>query len=375
MITDRLGLYIHVPFCASRCYYCDFCSQATRDVDKMRAYTKALCSEIVDFSKKQVDKRVVDTLYLGGGTPILLPEQCIEQILNCITSCFELDSDAEITIEANPKTADCKKLCHLFSLGINRLSVGMQSANDGELKLLGRAHSFEDTRHFFADARRAGFENISLDLMYGIPGQSLESFGASIDEAILLAPEHISSYCLKIEEGTSFYRRRDSLSLPDDDTVSDMYELLCDRLEGHGYNKYEISNFSLTGRESRHNLKYWEYNDYIGFGPGAHSFFEGERIAILPDIDRYIAGEIDKEVQSISADEAENEYVMLSMRLSRGVSAEEFEARFCKSFYSVFGKALEKFSPEFVTLDSDGCRFTQKGMYVSNYILSEVLNF
>ena len=378
MTTDRLGIYIHIPFCASKCYYCDFCSVSAAKRDKIDAYVSALLNEIKVFAQGQKTKRQVDTLYFGGGTPTLLSIDNFSDILSCVKDCFELFPEAEITVEANPKTASAEKLSQMRGLGINRLSIGMQSVHNGELKALGRIHSFEDFESFYADARETGFDNISVDLMYGIPEQTADSFETSVRKLLELTPEHISSYCLKIEEGTRFYQRRDSLVLPTEDTVCDMYENMGNILQSAGYNKYEISNFARPGRESRHNLKYWQYDDYIGFGSGAHSFFEGKRFANSRDIDAYImtGGLGVRECEEvISSSEAENEYIMLGMRLAKGIDIPEYQLRFKKDFSQGFGKKLQKFSPEFVILSENNCRFTDKGMFVSNYILSEILDF
>ena len=378
MTTDTLGIYIHVPFCASKCYYCDFCSVAAAKQEKIDAYVKALINEMTEFARGYDCKFKVDTLYFGGGTPTLLSVENFADILTAAGDLFELLPDAEITAEANPKTANQDKLCSMRQLGINRLSIGMQSVHDGELKALGRIHKFKDFESFYTDARCAGFDNISVDLMYGIPEQTMESFEESVKRLLELAPEHISSYCLKIEEGTKFYERRELLVLPDEDTVSDMYEKMGHILQSAGYNKYEISNFSRPHRESRHNTKYWTYDDYIGFGSGAHSFFGGKRFANSRDIDGYILSNglgVSEGEEIISPTEAENEYIMLGMRLACGIDTHEYEARFKKDFYESFGKKFEKFSPEFISLDKDTCKFTQKGMFVSNYILSEILDF
>ena len=337
-----------------------------------------MCREIKLISselKKSGKEPFVDTIYFGGGTPTLLTLSQFNQVFDSLKANFKIADNCEITTEANPKSIDRQKLFALRELGFNRLSIGMQSANDNELKALGRIHGFDDFRKIFGDARAAGFENISADLMYGIPEQTKESFCHSIDALISMSPEHISSYCLTVEENTPFYKRRDSLALPSEDTVSDMYCLMSARLAEHGYKKYEISNFSRIGYESRHNNKYWLLDNYIGLGASAHSCFDGIRFAHSRDIDAYISGENtfeqieenDKRVQM-------NEYVMLGMRLCRGISFGEFKARFKAEFLSEFD-GLVKFAPEFVQVDKNGCRFTDKGMLVSNYILSEVLDF
>lgn len=378
MITDKLGIYIHIPFCLSKCHYCDFCSLPAAKTDKIDAYAVALLNEIATFANNRDKKQTVDTVYFGGGTPTLLSVENLSDILSCVKENFELLTDVEITIEANPKTADRQKLSDIRSLGVNRLSIGMQSVHDGELKALGRIHTYRDFEQFYYDSRKAGFDNVSVDLMYGIPMQSMDSFDVSLRRLCELSPEHISSYCLKIEENTRFYQKKDTLALPDEDTVCDMYEHMSNILSDAGYNKYEISNFSREGKESRHNLKYWKYDDYTGFGSGAHSYVDGVRYSNSRDIDAYIAtlglgAREDREY--ISKNTAKNEYVMLRMRLARGIDASEYRLRFSGDFMEDFGNNFKKFSPEFVTVSEKDCRFTDRGMLVSNYILSEILDF
>ena len=374
----NVGIYIHVPFCLSKCHYCDFCSVQRADEEKKARYVESLCREIALFSQKIGecgDVPVADTVYFGGGTPTLLSAGQISLVLSEVERGFGIDRDAEITIEANPKTADKNKLSELRKIGINRLSIGMQSVHDNELKSLGRIHNFEDFKTMFCEARESGFDNISADLMYGIPLQTRESFGKSVETLALLSPEHISSYCLTIEDETNFGRRRDKLVLPDEDAVSDMYSDMTSVLNQHGYQKYEISNFSKSGRESRHNVKYWCLEDYLGFGAAAHSFFNEKRFAHSRDIEAYLRGEsIIIDVEELSQKELINEYVMLGMRLSRGVRFADFKAKFGIDFVGIFGK-IQKYAPEFVCIDEYGCRFTEKGMFVSNFILSDVLDF
>ncbi len=377
-MTDNLGIYIHIPFCLSKCYYCDFCSVSRVDEGKMQGYADALCREVKLISselKKSGKEPPVDTVYFGGGTPTLLSVSQFKQILDSLKANFKVSDNCEITTEANPKSIDRQNLFALRELGLNRLSIGMQSANDNELKALGRIHGFDDFCKIFEDAREAGFENISADLMYGIPEQTSESFCHSIDTLVSMSPEHISSYCLTVEENTPFYKRRDRLALPSEDAVSEMYSLMSTRLQEKGYKKYEISNFSRIGYESRHNNKYWLLDNYIGLGASAHSCFDGVRFAHSRDIDAYINGENTFEQIEENDKRAQmNEYVMLGMRLCRGVSFSEFEARFEADFLSEF-QGFVKFAPEFVQIDKNGCRFTDKGMFVSNYILSETLDF
>lgn len=375
--SRNVGIYIHVPFCKSKCLYCDFCSCIPKDHGMMDGYTNALISDIKSsFGTLDTSDVTADTVYFGGGTPTLLDAGMLERILGALSDRFRISCDTEITAECNPKTVDREKLSQLRRVGINRLSIGMQSAIDSELKLMGRTHRACDIKKVVEDARCADFNNISVDLMYGIPGQTYESFDISLDTAIALDVEHISSYALKLEENTPFYRMREKLSFPDDDAVCDMYEHMCNVLHDKGYNRYEISNFSRSGYESRHNLKYWQYSDYFGFGAAAHSFVHGERIENTSDIDAYIRGDaIIRSREIIDRNEQMNEYVMLAMRLEHGVDMGEFSCVFGCDFMEKFGASFAKYSPEFLTLEGGRCAFTQKGFFVCNYILSDILSF
>ncbi|MBQ4091211.1 MAG: radical SAM family heme chaperone HemW [Clostridia bacterium] len=366
-----MGIYIHVPFCRSKCYYCDFCSQTRATEEQRELYVNRLIGEISSY-KENGRELVADTVYFGGGTPTLLDAGQLGRILCAVDSVFGIEKNAEITAETNPKTVDAKALRDIRNAGVNRLSIGMQSANDVELRALGRIHTYNDFLVTFSEAREAGFDNISADLMYGIPEQTKESFEHSVRALAALCPEHISSYSLTVEEGTPFYRRRDSLALPDEDRVSDMYLMMSDILRDSGYEKYEISNFAHKGRESRHNVKYWRCEEYIGFGPAAHSFFAGRRYSNSRDIGSYLGGQDIRSLEPpMSKREAMDEFVMLGMRLSRGIDKAEFSALFGEDFDILYGNTFARFAPEFVYIDKVVCRFTDKGMLVSNYILSE----
>lgn len=373
----NVGIYIHVPFCLSKCHYCDFCSIQRANDEKKEIYVGRLCEEIAFFAEKiseSGEMPVADTVYFGGGTPTLLTAEQIGRILRVINEKFGIDKDAEITAETNPRSADGKKLAEIRKTGVNRLSIGMQSVHDSELRALGRIHSFDDFKVTFSEAREAGFDNISVDLMYGIPLQTKESFCQSVETLAAISPDHISSYSLSVEEGTNFYRRRDSLSLPDEDSVSDMYADMGRILTKYGYHKYEISNFARDGRESRHNLKYWRCEDYLGFGAAAHSYFDGKRFAHSRDIDAYLRGEsIIIDIEDISVRESMNEYAMLGMRLAEGIDFDAFSQRYGRDFWREFS-AFRKYAPEFVEIGDKYCRFTEKGMFVSNYILSDALD-
>ncbi len=369
-----MGVYIHIPFCLSKCYYCDFCSLPHRKPQEIEEYVSRLVREIKLFDKKE--KRCAKTVYFGGGTPTLLSVEQFKQILDAVNSVFMLCEDTEITAECNPKSADLVKLRGMRECGINRLSIGLQSVHDNELRALGRVHTYKDFLATYLDARQAGFNNISFDLMYGIPEQSIDSFLEGLCRVIELAPEHISSYSLILEEETRFYERRELLPLPSEDEVTAMYEKMTDLLEKSGYTKYEVSNFARAGYESRHNLIYWNYGDYIGFGSSAHSFVDRVRSANSRDVAAYIRGEdVRKILEYIGETEAQNEYVMLGMRLTRGVSRAEFFDLFGVDLFDLFGDRFKKYTDKYVEMDDFGCRFTTEGFFVSNTILSDVLDF
>ena len=367
---------MHVPFCVQKCLYCDFCSFPKYDEDGVRAYVGALCREIARYGAS-ADGYSVDTVYFGGGTPTLLPISEFERIFASIYENFSVENGAEISCECNPATADEEYFYALRELGANRLSIGLQSVNKAELRALGRIHGYRDFVDTYDSARRVGFENISADLMYGIPEQTLQSFDRSLCSLSSLAPEHISVYGLKIEDGTPFGKMRERLILPDEDIEYEMYMLCSERLAEFGYAKYEISNFSRRGYESRHNVKYWTGEDYLGFGVAAHSFFAGERFANSRDIKGYILGEsIECERRKISRADQMTEYVMLRMRLARGVEFSDFKARFGVDFNDVYANAFAKYEMGgYVTRGAESISFTDRGFLVSNFILSDVLDF
>lgn len=374
-MKKTLGIYIHIPFCLKKCNYCDFCSfVGVNDTVKER-YVDALCRHISNYAKKCADY-TVDSIYFGGGTPTLLPIRLFEKIFEKLRESFNVSDKSEITVECNPKTADVTYFKALHRMGVNRLSLGVQSANDNELKALGRVHTWQDSVKAFSDARMSGFENISVDIMFGIPEQSEKSFGNTLDKIKELRPTHVSAYGLIIEENTPFYVNFENLVLPDEDTEYTMYTGACRCLEEIGLVRYEISNFSLPGKESFHNLKYWKREEYLGFGVSAHSFFDETRFSCPSSLDEYIGGNFILDSTGISPNDRENEFVMLGMRLEKGISEREFENRFGKSFDSVYGKALEKFERSGFVVREDGrCRFTDNGFYVSNTVLSELLSF
>ena len=373
--SKMLGLYIHIPFCKRKCFYCDFCSVAGENEELVKGYVRELKRCLCDYAKK-ADGHLVDTIYIGGGTPTVLPVALLGEILEACFSEYSVLPDAEISVEANPGTVTAEYLSELRTLGVNRLSIGLQSMQNNELSALGRIHDRDTFLSTFYSAREAGFDNISVDLMYGIPEQTMDSFKDTLRKAIELSPEHISAYCLKVEEGTPFGKMGEKLVLPDDDTVSDMYEECVRMLADAGYCRYEISNFSKSGRESRHNMRYWLGSEYLGIGAAAHSYFGGERFAFSPNITAFANGEFSVcETEKIEGREELCEYVMLRMRLSEGIDAEDFERRFGRTFEDEF-PSIRRFIDSGHVLCADGrYRFSDEGFFVSSYILSEILDF
>lgn len=370
-----LGLYLHIPFCKSKCLYCDFCSLPRASEEMRERYVDALCRDLRERSGACADC-AVDTVYLGGGTPTILLAEQLERIMETVFSCYRVAKNAEITAECNPATATREVLLRMRRAGINRLSVGLQSAHANELKALGRSHSFADFCHTWEDARAVGFENLSADVMSGIPHQTRASYLETLRLLYTLAPEHISAYGLIVEEGTPFGRMAERLPLPDEEEARAMYFDGISYLASEGINQYEISNFARAGYESRHNLKYWNCDEFLGFGPAAYSDFGGARFGNTRDVCAYIEGrDVCCEREVPDARERANEYVMLRMRLCEGISRAAFEGRF-ETDFSGLASSLEKYLPMgLVKRTGQGYAFTPEGMYVSNAILSEILDF
>ena len=372
----KLGLYIHVPFCRTKCLYCDFCSFVSRDEETREAYVCALLEEI---RARETKEYLVDTIYFGGGTPSLLTVEQIGRILSAIRENFVICDNVEITLECNPVThlSDGKEYFgDLRKLGVNRLSLGIQSAVDGELKLIGRRHTFEESKRTFYLARESGFENISVDLMFGIPSQTIESLELSVNELTKLGAEHISIYSLQLEEGTPLYRMREKYDLADDDGVADMYERVVSLMTLAGYSHYEISNFAKAGKESRHNSKYWRLDEYLGLGLAAHSDFNGKRRENTKDLSKYLSGQwLENEVE-ISISEREFEFLMLGFRTICGISKSEFFARFGTNFDEKYGEKVSKLEKMgYFVRKGDRIALSESGFEVSNSILAQILDF
>ncbi len=375
MKSKKLGLYVHIPFCLKKCNYCDFCSFANLDFDKRRKYIFRLCEEIASYQAK-TENYQIETIFFGGGTPSLLTPEEFEQIVAVIKETFSLRSDIEFTVEANPKTLTEDKLLSYVQCGVNRLSIGLQSIHENELKALGRIHDYEDFFESLAMAQKCGIENINVDLMYAIPEQTPESFAKTVDQVITLPVTHISAYSLIVEEGTPFGRMKNSLVLPSEEDELSMVGYLHKKLSENGFSHYEISNYAKEGKESRHNLLYWNMDEYIGFGVSAHSDFCGIRFSNSSSLDEYLSEEYIQYRVDEMPDQAQRafEYAMLRLRLKEGLCLSEYERRYHHSF--LFGKEAyirKCIEGGFMLLNGDNLSFTEEGFYVSNEILSSIL--
>ncbi len=375
--SKRLGIYIHIPFCAGKCAYCDFYSLVGCE-DRMPDYQKAVIRHIKEASS-QLQGYIIDTVYFGGGTPSYYGADRLIEIFDALKKYGRVLIDSEVTLEANPDSITYKDLLKLKKAGFNRLSIGAQCADDGLLKSIGRLHNFAQVEQSVADARRAGFENVSLDLIYGLPSQTREAWADTLMRSVALKPDHFSCYGLKIEEGTALYPFKDSPFIPDDDTQADMYLYTVDALERNGYKQYEISNFARRGFESKHNLKYWLDREYLGFGAAAHSFIAGRRFSCISDLKVYTENimnglSVIYFSDDISDFERASEYLMLGLRTTRGISEQEY--------YSIFPlkldmakELMEKYAAQGLMVHSnDRWSLTPRGFLLSNIIIGEILD-
>ncbi|MBQ2773533.1 MAG: radical SAM family heme chaperone HemW [Clostridia bacterium] len=377
---NTVGLYLHVPFCVAKCRYCDFYSAAApREV--MSRYAKVLAKELK--SRAPLARGLtVDTVYIGGGTPTLLAPADIAHLLDTVRQHYTLDPAPEVTVECNPQSFKAGIFEALLGAGVNRLSIGLQSSNDRELLALGRPHDMAAFVSTYRAAREAGFQNINVDIMFGIPHQTRESLGHTLNTVLAYAPEHISAYGLRVEEGTPFWQERHTLPIADEDTVADMQLTVAEVLGGAGFEHYEVSNYARAGYRSRHNMRYWLGKPYLGFGPAAHSFFDGVRYEAPCDTGGYIRAveegnfsALQLNAHRITPHEAMEEYVMLRMRLFEGIEEKDFSARFGISFEEVYGNVENLIRGGLLTKKAGRIAFTEQGMYVLNAILSEWLDF
>ena len=376
---NTLGLYLHIPFCKSKCRYCDFCSFPSATQAAIDAYVTALVEEIESLGDPShphaaIRHKTVDTVYFGGGTPTLLSPDAFSRILDAVRCTFSLSEDAEITTECNPATGNVEYFRAIRALGINRLSIGAQSMQPNELKRLGRLHTADDVKKTMSEARDAGFHNVSLDLMFGIPEQTAESFSDTLSQVLSLSPDHLSVYGLQVEDGTYFAKHKDKLPLPDEDAEQVMYMTAVSTLTAHGIPQYEISNFAKTGCESRHNLRYWKRSDYLGFGLAAHSCLGALRFSNTESMADYLQGHRLAFEETISQNDILCESVMLGMRLTEGVDFSPLRAAFGDGATEIF-RRLSTYPPAFLRVDGNRLSFTADGLYVSNAILADVLDF
>ena len=372
--NSPVEIYIHIPFCIRKCDYCDFLSGPSGPKEQAD-YVQALLREIQ--AVEEGEGRSVSSIFIGGGTPSVLDERLLGDILKEIRNRFKMEEDAEITIEVNPGTANIGKLQAYREMGINRLSIGLQSPQDRELKILGRIHNYEQFLETYQEARTVGFDNINIDLMSAIPDQTYEGWVKNLRTAAELEPEHISAYSLIVEEGTPFAVRK--LNLPDEDTEYNMYEATAQILKEYGFEQYEISNYARKGRECRHNVGYWTRQDYLGFGLGASSLYGKERFANTADMKKYLENsrnpeKIREKEPSLTREDEMAEFMFLGLRMTKGISKADFQRCFGCTIESVYGEVLEKYESMELLLEKDGRIFlSREGIHVSNSIMAEFL--
>lgn len=368
----KLGLYLHIPYCAQKCRYCDFKSYAGQ-LDSTPAYFSMLQQELLD-KAEQAKGYDVDSIFIGGGTPSLVDAHYIAQVLETIHTNYTVTEDCEITIESNPGTLT-KEKCRIYKqAGINRISLGLQSANDDELAFLGRIHTFQDYLDAIAMATNAGFTNISTDLIFGIPGQTAESFLQTLKQVLALPVTHISAYSLIVEEGTPFYEldQKGQLNLPEETEERNMYWQGRELLQQHGFHQYEISNFSKKGYASRHNEKYWTGEPYLGFGVAAHSYFNGWRFWNPDTISAYLTDEKPIGKEAITFHESMQEYMMLGLRRTAGISKTAFTQKFGEDMKEQYATELAKLQNMGLLEETeDAIRLTEKGMDYANLAFME----
>ena len=377
---EELGIYIHIPFCKQKCFYCDFCSFANKN-EMQGKYVETVINEIKNITHKE--KYTVTTIYLGGGTPSILNPDYIKNILQEIKSSFEILDDAEITIEINPGTVNEEKLKKYKEYGINRLSIGLQSANDKILKKIGRIHDYKQFEETFFYARKCGFKNINVDLMIGLPTQAVEDVKQTLEKIIQKNPEHMSVYSLLIEEGTIIEKliNENKLQLPDEETERIMYWTVVNELKENGYNQYEISNFSKKTYESKHNTNCWKQKQYIGLGTSAHSYLNKKRYSNTNNIEEYIKNiqenNISKNI-TIHEEQTEestmNEYMLLGLRMIQGININEFKQKFKIDPTIKYKEILEKLQKEnLIQITKTSIKLTKQGIDFGNIVWEEFI--
>ncbi|MGC4019414.1 MAG: radical SAM family heme chaperone HemW [Muricomes sp.] len=391
-MKKELELYVHIPFCVRKCAYCDFLSGVADEKEHQR-YVAALIKEIHGYRKSYYENYEITTVFVGGGTPSILTGQQMSDIFEALRQSFQITKEAEITIEVNPGTAAKEKFHFWRQAEINRLSIGLQSVNDGELRMLGRIHTYQDFLDTYQMARECGFQNINIDLISAIPGQTVESWKKTISTISQLQPEHISAYSLIVEEGTPFYHwygdsednqrggmEKDRyLTLPDEDTERAIYELTEELLLQSGYKRYEISNYAKKGYACRHNLGYWERKEYLGIGLGASSLLNHTRYHNTSDYEKYIREvegqtEIREDIEKLTLSDEIEEYMFLGLRKTNGISVKDFEIKFGWEITDVYGKELKKLEAKgLLIISGDRIYLTRHGINVSNAVFVEFM--
>jgi len=376
-MKKRIGIYIHIPFCVNKCAYCDFHSIAPVG-KQMAQYHQALSKQLKEASAV-LSGYYIDSIYFGGGTPSYYGARRIAGLFNTLKEHCNVLLDAEVTVEINPDSISAMDLRLLRKEGVNRLSMGVQTADDGLAKSLGRRHTFAQVERTFQRARRAGFENISLDLIFGLPSQTRTDWADTLNRIIALRPDHISCYGLRIEEGTPLYVFRESPDIPSEDDQADMYLYTVDALRNVGYRQYEISNFAMPGRESQHNLKYWNLDEYVGFGPSAHSYIGDMRYSYVLGVDRYLEALSGKRSilasqENISKSEQAVEYLMMGLRTTRGITGDEYFAIYQSNFAPIGELFLSYAKQGWAHIVDGRWSFTPTGFLLSNRLIREILD-
>lgn len=377
---DKLGIYIHIPFCKKKCKYCDFISFSS-SCENIDRYFKAIIKEINDKEISNLENREISTIYIGGGTPSFVDSKYIINVMNALKNKFKIKDNAEITIEINPGTIDSKKLIDYKNIGINRVSIGLQTTNDRLLNLIGRIHNYNDFLNTYKLVKDIGFENINVDLMLALPTQTKEELIESLNKVIKENPTHISVYSLILEANTELEKLilDGTYDLVDEETERRMYWITKEILEKNGYKHYEISNFSKVNRESKHNLDCWNQNEYIGYGLAAHSYLKNKRFSNTSNLEEYIKNiENNQYIQNVEVHEEQNgedakkEFMMLGLRKIEGVSISEFEKKFRINPLFYFRFEISKLTDEeLIEVDLDNIKLTKKGLDFANKVFEE----
>ncbi len=372
-IRNDISLYIHIPFCVQKCKYCDFLSFSSLEEDR-NSYIQELKKEL-QWKSQWASGALVISVFFGGGTPSILRVEQMEELLSLIKEYYTLTEDVEITMEANPGTLTVETLLQYQRIGINRLSIGLQSGDDQELEMLGRIHTWEQFERNYRDARKVGFENINVDLMSALPGQTIESYQKTLKKVVRLDPEHISAYSLIVEEGTPLYEDEILLEkLPGEELDRQMYQMTKEFLHAHGYERYEISNYAKPGYECRHNSVYWTGGEYLGFGLGASSFFKGKRFHNEETLFKYRFDGTPQDVEVLTKEDKMGEFMFLGLRMTKGVNVEDFYQKFGHTMEEIYGQVIRKHEKEGLLICENGIvKLTDRGLDVSNYIFCDFL--